>query len=363
MIKPMTSICSLAGAACAGFTLIFALGACAAPKTLPVDHPSIEQSVMPRPAWFAFSDMTASVTPCANPEYFEAEPKSLPGLLEGLPACAVVTLLPGHYAEMMPLELEGLTLRCKEPPLLDGGLNPQGCFLRTVMPVRIGSFIIEDMIFNGIATNYGDHHDYGVALYIVEQARIFNNVFSGMYNHDISTKENVGLTEIENNVFINCERHCIEVGQNGNVASRPQQSGTMVVRRNRFITPALHAITQRTNSLLLIEDNSFQDVAARSIQNWPYWQHYDAGQGPEELILPQGPLRTIIRNNRFEGANRLQFEGRGITDDSVLIQANSGFFDCTRLPLTPSTAEAHQWVETSAPPQLDPQSDVACPVE
>src|SRR5690606_37470463 len=98
-----------------------------------------------------------------------AEPKSMPILLEVLPPCAVVTLLPGHYAEMMPFEREGLTLRCGEPPLLDGGLNPQGCFLRTIIPVRVGYLVIENMIFNGIATNYGDYHDYGVAIYAVEQ--------------------------------------------------------------------------------------------------------------------------------------------------------------------------------------------------
>lgn len=342
--------------------LMLALGACRHAGT-PLLEATAAETPRTLPHWYALSDPEAEVEPCADPVVLEADPKSLPGLLDDLPSCSIVTLQPGHYADMMPVEVDGLTLRCSEPPLVQEKPNPNGCYLRSIIPVRIGALIVEDMIFNGIATNYGGYHDYGLEIHIVESVRIANNLFKGMYNHDISTKENVGLAVVVDNLFIRCERHCVEVGQNGHVASRPQQSGTMIIRGNRFVSPPLHAITQRSNSLMLVEDNSFLDVGAHSIQNWPYWQRYDYGQpqGPEALLLPEGPLRTIVRNNRFEGANSLRFEGRGVEDDTVLIENNRGSFECIRLPLAAWTAEAHEQVETLAPPRLDPRTDVACP--
>lgn len=347
-----------------GLTLL-ATAACSLQSLSDVQHLAAEAAPPTRPAWYSFADPSAKVEPCADPAYFEAGPKSLPALLESLPDCSVVTLRPGHYAEMMPYDRQGLTLRCQEPALLQGQPNPEGCYLRSIIPVRIGALVVENMIFNGIATNYGGHHDYGLEIHIVEQARIANNLFQGMYNHDISTKENVGLTEVVDNLFVGCERHCIEVGQNGNVASRPQQSGTMIIRGNRFVRPVIHAITQRSNSLMLVEDNSFLEVRGESIQNWPYWERYDYGQpqGPEELLLPQAPLRTIVRGNHFEGSNGLRFEGRGIADDSLLIEGNSGSFDCVLAPLPAATAAAHARVETRDPPRLEAASDVACPHE
>lgn len=342
------------------------LSACSSGGFSAVELLAAEDDEPQHPPWFARADLSAEVEACDDPEEIEADPETLPDMLDSLPDCSVVTLLPGNYPAMMPYELDGLTLRCSEPALLDDDEpNPDGCYVQSIIPVRIGALIVEDLIFNGVATNFGGEDDYGLEIHILEQIRIVNNVFDGEYNHDISTKENVGLTEVVDNLFITCARHCVEVGQNGNVASRPQQSGTMIIRDNRFLRPALHAVTQRSNSLMLVEDNSFIEVGGESIQNWPYWEPYDYGQpdGPEKLLLPEGPLRTIVRGNRFEGSNGLRFEGRGIADDSVLIQDNSGSFACIRVPMPERTAEAHERVETRDPPRLEADSDVDCPVE
>ena len=353
----------LASLTLGSLALCLGLGACAN-SDLPSLQAASSGSMRALPLWHALADANAEVEPCANPVTLEADTASLPDMLDTLPSCSVITLAPGQYGEIMPVEVEGLTLRCSEPPVVDNTPNPDGCYVRSIIPVRIGALIVEDMIFNGVATNYGGDYDYGLEIHIVESVRIANNLFQGTYNHDISTKENVGLTEVIDNLFVRCRRHCVEVGQNGNVASRPQQSGTMIIRGNRFVSPVLHAITQRSNSLMIVEDNSFYDVGAQSIQNWPYWQHYDYGQpgGPEALMLPEGPLRTIVRNNDFEGSNSLRFEGRGIEDDSVLIEANSGSFNCFRLPLAAETAAAHEQVETLQPPRLAPETDVDCPI-
>lgn len=323
------------------------------PRALEASEPAVWQNLAQRPS---------QVTPCSDPEVYRVDSQSLPPLLPKLPACSVVILEPGHYGEIMPVELDGLTLRCAVPALRRGHPNPYGCSVRTIVPVRIGALIVENMIFNGIATNYGGTEDYGLEIHIVETARISDNVFNGMYNHDISTKENVGLTEVFDNLFVRCARHCVEVGQNGNVVSRPQQSGVMFIRGNRFHDPLLHAVTQRSNSTLLVEGNLFRDVIGRSIQSWPYWQRYDYGQpnGPEPLLLPKAPLRSVITNNFFEGRNRLRFEGRGIADDLVLIHGNRGAFACVRVAIPEGTAAAHARIETAAPPRLDPQSDVTC---
>lgn len=304
----------------------------------------------------------SEVKPCRSPETFEADPESLPDLIYNLPDCSVVELAPGHYSEIMPVEVEGLTLRCAVPALRHGHPNPYGCHVRTIIPVRVGTLIVEGIYFTGIATNYYGTEDYGLQIHDVEYLRVSNNVFHGLYNHDISTKENVFHTEVFNNLFVRCRRHCVEVGQNGSVDSRPQQSGTMIIKGNFFDTPTLHAVTQRANATMIVEHNYFRNVGRQSIQNWPYWQEYDYGQpeGPEKLLLPEPPLLTVITANIFEGDNSFRFEGRGVEDDVILIHGNSGRFSCRRVNMDPETAEAHRKVDTSQPPQLDAASDVDC---
>ncbi|HLS69500.1 MAG TPA: hypothetical protein VK035_09150, partial [Kiloniellales bacterium] len=84
-----------------GLTLL-ATAACSLQSLSDVQHLAAEAAPPTRPAWYSFADPSAKVEPCADPAYFEAGPKSLPALLESLPDCSVVTLRPGHYAEMMP---------------------------------------------------------------------------------------------------------------------------------------------------------------------------------------------------------------------------------------------------------------------
>lgn len=304
----------------------------------------------------------SEVVPCANPREFRVNPRTIHSVIERLPACSVLHLEPGHYASILPAELDGLTIRCTEPSVVGGKVNPYGCIIRSIIPVRIGVLIVENMVFSGIATNFHGHEDYGVELHIAGRVRLSHNAFNGMYNHDISTKENVDYTEVFDNLFIRCERHCVEVGQNGNVPSRPQQSGTMIVAGNLFDSPRLHAVTQRSNTTLTVRGNYFRNVGGRSVQNWPYWQRYYYGQpqGPEELLVPSGPLRTSVANNHFEGSNRMMFEGRGIRDDRVQIRGNTGSFSCERTAMAPDTAAAHAWIEVPDPPRLDSASDVSC---
>ncbi len=74
-------------------------------------------------------------------------------------------------------------------------------------------------------------------------------------------------------------------------------------------------------------------------------------------------MRTTITGNKFSSGNSLRFTGRGVIDDTVLIQGNTGTPSCSRGTMdsqNSGTAAAHSNEETTAPPKLDPASDISC---
>ena len=56
--------------------------------------------------------------------------------------------------------------------------------------------------------------DYGVRVHGGSNIIIDNNTFAGLFNHSISLKEGTTSAEILNNLFDDCGRTCIELGQN-----------------------------------------------------------------------------------------------------------------------------------------------------
>lgn len=305
---------------------------------------------------------------CSDPKIIYADPHRAEEQFmlysEDNEAEIIFDLAPGNYGRLTAkAPLKCLEVRCAvKGKCIAEEVSVLAWKSGTPGAKRFGKITIEGITFVGQAKQFGGSTDYGIRLYGVDAARISGNVFNGRYNHDISSKEANKYVEILDNRFIECERHCIEIGQNGNVPTRPSVSDTIIVRGNVFHHPARNALTQRYNRKLLVEKNTFINVGGNTVHNWPFWKRYDYGQdgGGELNRVPWAPLRTEIINNTLIGSNAFAFEGRGVLDDTILIKGNSGKADCTRTDMSDKTATAHADEKTRMPPMLDPASDIAC---
>lgn len=144
---------------------------------------------------------------------------------------ATIQLSPGTYASdgniVSVEDKQCLELRCTQSANSGTGSNKNGCVFKNQIFVDDSkNIVIENMVFNIDNTNRSNRNwDYGVRVYDTHAIRIANNVFTNNNNYDISTKVHVEYAEVLNNVFISCTRHCIEIGQNWNIPSRPTTSG------------------------------------------------------------------------------------------------------------------------------------------
>lgn len=277
----------------------------------------------------------------------------------------IIRLLPGTYDAVNSIDdFRCIEVRCSVPAIIDGTPNEEGCrTAKTTVIEDSDNVIIEGLVIAGdYRSNPDGSADYGFAIHIVGAIRIAHSAFIGATGHDISTKERVGYAEVLNNLFIDCARHCIEVGQNANVASRKSTSGMMLVRGNTFEN-ALNAITQRHNQILIVDGNTFKNIEGHAVQNVPYWDTYDAGYGAgvEHLLISTPLYRTEVTNNAFVGVARMAWEGRGAINDMVVVRGNRGSIpQCGGLPMSEAAADSHADEETTAPPILDPESDIPC---
>ena len=247
--------------------------------------------------------------------------------------------------------------------------NPNGCLIAGESTIES----IKNLTIEGFVVKTTGAETYGFALYdesphVGMNTRIADNVFDDSTDHDISTKERESYTEVIDNIFLHCRRHCWEIGQNGNIPSRPSTTTTSVFRGN-IVHSTINGITQRYNLNLLVEGNDFRGEGGYAVNNWPFWAIYlgEYNMVPGTYSASSTayvPLRTTIRNNRFAGHSALRFTGRGVTDDVVLIQGNTGITSCARGSMdsqNSGTSAAHSNEQTTAPPRLDPASDVTCP--
>jgi hypothetical protein len=279
-----------------------------------------------------------------------------------------LSLAPGTYTRVIRIEDKPcVEIRCQVPAIVNGSPNPNGCVLTLQIFSSGKNLIVEDMVIkvdNSDAQN--ESADYGFRLYGdgTNRVRIAHNAFNGKMNHDISTKIRIAYIEVTDNLFVRCSRHCFEIGQQGNAPSKPSTSDTAIIRGNVFESPRINALTQRYNQNLIVENNQFRNVAGYAVINQlgnnasVDWDGDGAIRTDDAKRVPEPPLHTIIRNNTFTGSNKLKFEGRGVTDDSVLIRGNTGNISCSRASM--SSPSTHTNEQTTAPPKLDPESDVSC---
>jgi hypothetical protein len=294
-----------------------------------------------------------SIQPCADPVRISTNPSSVGSALgqaAGKP-CVLLELQPGSYSSISLSGLRQVTMVCSQV---------DGCAMSRIVVSRVEQLVVDGLRFTG-------GHDYGIMAYETERLLVQNSSFINASNgHDISLKNLVGYTEILNNRFVECTRHCLELGQNGNIRTRPSTSGVAVVRGNVFERPLINAITQRALCTLVIEDNQFIDVTGWAVQTWPYWAKYPFGRSGDDgtLYVPKcpmpkdqvngqtGPMRTTISNNSFSGNARMSFEGRGVTDDTVEVTGNTGGFTCRFVEMADRTQAATADEETTAAPKL-----------
>ncbi len=127
---------------------------------------------------------------------------------------------------------------------------------------------IHNLTIEGFVIRTTGAETYGFALYdespdVNMHVRIANNVFADSTDHDISTKERVEYAEVVDNWFVNCRRHCWEIGQNGNIPSRPSTTGTALFSGN-IVTSTINGLTQRYNLLLRVENNDFRSIGGNA---------------------------------------------------------------------------------------------------
>jgi hypothetical protein len=286
----------------------------------------------------------------------------------------VVLAAPGTYSGLSLYP--GTTKTCVEirctadAKVGDFSSNPSGCRLTGQSDAgNIRNLTIEKFVF---ATS----QDYGLAIYdqspyVGMKVRLADNAFNGNMLHDISTKNRVLYTEVLNNYFISCQRHCWEIGQNGNIRTRWSTTGDAIFKGNK-VSSRIQGITQRYNLRLVVEGNEFRTVSGYAIITEPYWALYPFGSSGDNgaLYVPGSedgtfdPLRTNITGNSFSAGNRLFFTGRGSLDDRVLISGNTGTVpSCSRGNMNArnsGTSAAHINEQTLNPPVLDPTSTVVC---
>jgi hypothetical protein len=209
-----------------------------------------------------------------------------------------------------------------------------------VFMTHTDTFIIHDsLIENYEWVSDGWLTDYGLMLYPGTNIVVYNNVFRGGFNHAISLKISVMDVTITGNRFINCGRHCIELGQQTDgkepgKAAVDRTSKNILVKNNLFeSTGELYNGHPSVNAAYALTIYNADDVTIESNE----WRNFDtailvSSLGPtycstygEYLVqVPIKPDYTQLKGNRFVGATKVRIDGRGVIGDKVEISCMSG---------------------------------------
>ena len=207
--------------------------------------------------------------------------------------------------------------------------------------------------------------DYGVFLYPSRGVRIYRNVFRGGFNHAISLKQNVHDVTIENNKFVDCGRHCVELGQttDGKKAGGPEvdrTSSDVVVRGNVFVAEGtvadlgIDVLIDNADDVRVVENRFDSKGNAIRVGGLTEIPTYCRTSG-EYLVQtePHIPDDVLIADNHFDGAQRVSIEGRGSPGDTVVMSGFTGVTpSCSVISLEmPSGSGCNAW---ASPPDRSP---------
>lgn len=228
------------------------------------------------------------------------------------------------------------------------------------------NLLVQSNYFNA-TRNTGSALDYGMLLYDLNGVVIRSNVFDGVFNRPISTKENNSNVTIEGNVFRGCGQACLQLGQQPDYDEKDLTGDAVTVKNNTFIEAySLHpqsryrlGIVLRNQQKITITNNTFLGVWTDTILS----DFINRGGLARLQDRPLGnwgwkPSSAIIENNTFTPNTKLHFTGRGNGQwDKIVVRNNRGSFTCRIEPW--KAAEGKKYVMKTI--NQSPPSVTGCP--
>jgi hypothetical protein len=195
------------------------------------------------------------------------------------------------------------------------------------------------------------HTDYGIAAYVQTRLAVHHNLFSGGFNHAISLKERNHDVTISCNRFVNCGRHCLELGQQTDGRAPGQtpndRTSSRVLVRNNLIEKTEDRLVNADFAVMIMNVDDIELVNNRfagfdySVLVSSYWAPSycsDLGEAMSQVGVVPGFVR--LADNEFRGETNLRFTGRGVEGD--LIEASGmkgGPVSCEVRTLAPITCD------------------------
>jgi hypothetical protein len=195
------------------------------------------------------------------------------------------------------------------------------------------------------------HTDYGIAAYLQTRLAVHHILFSGGFNHAISLKERNQDVTISCNRFVNCGRHCLELGQQTDGRAPGQtpndRTSSRVLVQNNLIEKTEDRLVNADFAVMIMNVDDIELVNNRfagfdySVLVSSYWAPSycsDLGEAMSQVGVVPGFVR--LADNEFRGETNLRFTGRGVEGD--LIEASGmkgGPVSCEVRTLAPITCD------------------------
>ncbi len=200
---------------------------------------------------------------------------------------------------------------------------------------------VQSNYFNG-TRNAGFALDYGLALFDYNGVYVRNNVFDGVYNHQLSLKQRNQNVLIDSNTFKGCGQQCLEIGQQPDNSKDGDWTGGAVTVTNNTFIPAYtdhpqgrstKALVLRNHENITVKGNTFQGRFGETIQT-----NFINSGGLDRLadrvlgVWGKQATSVLIEGNTFTDG-LLHFVGRGIGPknggtDTITVRGNTGPFIC-----------------------------------
>lgn len=223
---------------------------------------------------------------------------------------------------------------------------------------------VQSNYFNG-TRNPGFALDYGLALFKYNNVYVRNNVFDGVFNHQLSLKQQNQNVLIDSNIFKGCGQQCLEIGQQpDNNKDGDWTGGAVTITNNTFIPAytdhpqgrSTKALVLRNHENITVKGNTFQGRFGETIQT-----NFINSGGLERLadrvlgVWGRKATSVLIEGNTFTGG-LLHFVGRGIGPknggtDTITVRGNNGTFICRVGPFEYATGKTYDrsTIDESAP--------------
>lgn len=197
----------------------------------------------------------------------------------------------------------------------------------------------------GVINNYFEGNDsrfaldYGLRLHATTNVLVRGNKFTGVFNHQLATKENVSNILVDRNIFTGCGQVCVHIGQTADFDRKDYTGGAIYFIKNKLIegytahpqSRYRKGIVVRNHTKTVIKDNIFQGAWTDTI-----YTDFMSGGGLKRFerrvlgIYGERSTSLLIEKNQFNVAAELRFTGRGTgSNDRITVKDNTGNFNCS----------------------------------